>query len=145
VTRSLYEPSLYRADAKNRFGIQSLKQKPLASRWWVPNCTVGVDGGCTGLEPPLLNSWAQPALPLEKFAFRLHADGSLEFRGHLDSAAATSGTVAVTLPGAVPGEVDFLPPNDQFFVSAIYDGAAAQPALVYIDSTTGDVTVTFPI
>ena len=145
MTRSLYEPSLYRTAAKSRFDVQSLKQKPLASRWWVPDCIVGIDGGCTGLEPILENSWAQPAPPLEKFAFRLHADGSLEFRGHLDSAAAASGTVAVTLPGLIPGEVDFLPSLDQFFVSAIYDGATAQPALVYIDSTTGEVTVTFPL
>jgi hypothetical protein len=106
---------------------------------------VGIDGGCTGLEPILENSWAQPVPPLEKFAFRLHADGSLEFRGHLNSAAAASGTVAVTLPGLIPGEVDFLPSLDQFFTTVIYDGAAPQGAMVYIDSATGEVTITFPL
>jgi hypothetical protein len=144
MTRSLYEPSLWRATAKNGFGVKSLKQKPLAMRWWQPDCTPGT-GGCTGDEPALQNGWAQPAAPLQKFAFRTHADGSLEFRGHLDSVGASSGTVAVTLPGANPGETDFLLPNDQFFVSAVYDGATPRPALIYLDSTTGDVTITFPL
>lgn len=146
MTRSLYEPTLWRATAKNRFGVKTLKQKPLAMRWWEPECTPGGGGGCSGDEPPLLNSWAQPSPPLEKFAFRLHADGSLEFKGHLDASAASSGTVAVTLPGAIPGEIDFLPPNDQYFVSVITpdDGATFQTALVFIESTTGDVTITWP-
>ena len=149
MTRSIYEPDLYTTTAKHGFGIQGLKQKPLAMKWWVPDCDDTDEdqraGGCTGLEPPLLNGWAQPLPPLQKFAFRLHADGSLEFRGHLDSAGASSGTVAFTLPGFVPGETDFLPSLDQFFVSAIYDGATPQSALIYIDATTGDVTITFPL
>ena len=69
VTRSLYEPTLWRATAKNRFGVKSLKQKPLAMRWWEPGCTPGGGGGCSGDEPPLLNGWAQPANPLEKLRF----------------------------------------------------------------------------
>lgn len=144
MTRAIYEPNLYRDAAKSSFGIRSLKQKPNAMRWWTPDCTPG--GGCTGDEPPLVNGWAQPSLPLEKFSFRIHADGSLEFKGHLDASVAASGTVAVTLPGANPGEAEFLPPHDQYFVSVITpdNGVTFQTAMVFIDSTTGEVTITWP-
>jgi hypothetical protein len=146
VTRSLYEPSLWRATAKNGSGVKSLERRPLAMRWWQPDCTPGTDG-CTGEEPVLQNFWAQPSAPLETFAFRLHADGSLEFRGHLNASGATSSTVAVTLPGANPGEAKFLPENDQYFVTVITtdDGTSFSTALVFIDSTTGEVTITWPV
>ena len=96
----------------------------------------------------LENNWAQPSAPLEPYAFRLHADGSLEFKGHLDaSGGASSGTVAVTLPGANAGEVDFLLANDQYFLTLITtdDGSSFTAAQVFIDSTTGEVTITWPI
>lgn len=136
----------YQVDS-NRRRVERLERRRLAGRWWEPDCTLDPYGiTCTGLEPALENGWAQPSSPLERFAFRLHADGSLEFKGHLDSAGASSGTVAFTLPGAnIPDEIDFRPPNDQFFLTVVYDGANPQGAMVYIDSTTGEVTITFPI
>lgn len=144
--RNLSEPNLYKQAARTAFGVKDTRQKPHAFRWWQPECTPGTDEACTGDEPPLLNSWLQPSSPLEPFAFRLHADGSLEFKGHLNGADAVSGTVAVTLPGANAGEVDFRPDNDQYFVTVITpdDGASFQTAMVFIDATTGDVTITFP-
>lgn len=149
MSRNIHHPTPLGILRGNSSRLTYTRQKPGAFDWWTPDCdesnSTQAGQGCTGLEPPLENGWAQPDSPLEKFAFRLHTDGSLEFKGHLDSAGASSGTVAVTLPGATPGEVDFLPANDQFFVSAVYDGATAQPALVYIDATTGEVTITFPL
>jgi hypothetical protein len=120
----------------------------LAGRWFEPDCTPTDPAGddCLGIEPPLENGWAQPSPPLEKFAFRLHADGSLEFKGHLDAAGASSGTVAVTLPGAIPQTIDFRPANDQFWHTTITtdDGTTFFLALVFLDSLTGEVTVNWP-
>lgn len=150
--RNVTEPSVHGKVARNRFQTQDTRQKPHAFRWWTPECDETDSGdiaqGCIGNEPPLENGWAQPSLssPLERFAFRLHADGSLEFKGHLDAAGAASGTVAVTLPGANVGEIDFKPANDQFFVTVITTdgGSTFQTAMVFLDSTTGEVTITFP-
>jgi len=147
--RNLTEPSLEQAVyGRVRFGIKDTRQKPGAFRWWEPECNPAGSGdaGCTGLEPPLENGWLQPSAPLEKFAFRLHVDGSIEFKGHLDATSAVSGTVAVTLPGATAGEVDFRPDNDQYFVSVITPdgGVSFLTAMVFIDATTGEVTITWP-
>jgi len=150
LTKSIYEPTIYRDVAANRWGVQDLRQKPLAMAWWTPDCDPGdpdqAAASCTGLEPPLVNNFAQPDPQLEFFAFRIHADGSLEFKGHLDISAASSGDVAFTLPGINPGEVDFIPPNDQYFFTIVTDGGSLfQAAMVFIDSTSGDVTITWPI
>ena len=148
--RNLSQDDSQKQISRNKYWTKDTRQKPLAFRWWQPNCDVITDAAerCTGLEPLLVNGWAQPSDPsgLEKFAFRLHADGSLEFKGHLSAAAASSGTVAFTLPGVNAGEVDFVPPNDQFFHTTITttDGVSFSLALVHIDSDTGDVTITWP-
>lgn len=143
--RNLEEPNVHGKVASNKFFIKDTRQKPHAFRWWEPGCTPGNDG-CTGDEPLLENSWAQPSPPLEKFAFRLHADGSLEFKGHLDAAGTSSGTVAVTLPGATVGDVDFLPANDQFWHTTITtdDGLTFTLALVFINAATGEITISWP-
>jgi hypothetical protein len=146
--RNLSAPTTQKQIAVNKFGIKDTRQTPLAFRWWEPGCNTitDADDGCTGEEPPLVNGWAQPSPPLERFAFRMHADGSLEFKGHLNAAGASSGTVAFTLPGANAGEVHFLLPNSQFFHTTIttVDGSSFSLALVHIDKTTGDVTITWP-
>lgn len=156
MSRNIYHPTTDTNVSKNRFGNKTTHQKPGAFKWWTPDCDYTdpdiAANGCTGEEPPLENGWAQPTLgsgmtgnDLEPFAFRLHSDGSLEFKGHLDSSGASSDTVAVTLPGAVVGEVDFRPANDQFFITTLWDGSGFIPAAVYIDSDTGEVTISFPI
>lgn len=162
MTKNMAEPNTERKVSENRFGISDTRRRPLAGRWWTPDCSNpaseayasdwDLDGGgglpCYGWEPDLVNDWAQPSDPLEKYAFRLHKDGSLEFKGHLDaSLGAVSGTVAVTLPGFLyPDEPDFRPPNDQYWHTVITpdDGTTFEIALVFIDSTTGDVTITWP-
>ena len=145
--RNLSEPNTQRQIAATKFVGKDTRQKPHAFRWWEPECTAGEDG-CTGQEPPLENSWEQPsdASGLEKFAFRLHADGSLEFKGHLNAENASSGTVAVTLPGANPGEVDFRLAKDQFFHTVITtdDGTTFMIALVFVAQGTGEVTISWP-
>lgn len=83
----------------------------------------------------LQNGWAQPVAPLEAFAFR-RGLSKLDMKGHLDGAGASSGSVAVTLPE--PHRL----PNDQFFLTVLED---ATPAMVYLDSATGEVTITFPV
>lgn len=83
----------------------------------------------------LQNGWAQPAAPFAEFSFR-RGLSKLDTKGHLDSAGASSGTVAVTLP------TDYRLPDDQFFLTVLEDATAA---LVYFDSTNGDVTITFPV
>ncbi len=151
MTKNLNEPSNERAIARNRFQGKDTRQKPLAFRWWEPGCAIGTDG-CTGDEPPLEPGWAQPspASGLERFAFRRHADGSLEFKGHLDASAAVSGTIAFTLPGA-DGlvEYDFLIASDQNWHTTIRTAPGMSPtafslALVEINATTGDVTLYWP-
>lgn len=83
----------------------------------------------------LQNGWAQPAPPKAEFSFR-RGLSKLDTKGHLDAAAASSGTVAVTLP------IDFRLPDDQFFLTVLED---ATPALVYLEAASGDVTITFPV
>lgn len=146
MSKALSDPTPERKITQNRFQIKDTRQKPLAFSWWTPDCTLG--DGCTAAQEDvvLVNGWAQVTAPLELFAFRLHADGSLEFKGHLDAAGASSGTVAFTLPGANAGEVDFLLPNDQYWHTTITtdDGVTFFLALVFIESATGDVTITWP-
>jgi hypothetical protein len=146
VTANIHEPTGLRKLHKTTFVGKDTRQKPLAFRWWEPDCIVDVDG-CTGEEPPLENGFAQPSPSdgLEPFAFRLHADGSLEFKGHLDATSAVSGTVAVTLPGANVGEVDFRPALDQYWHTTIIDPPSTFTlALVLISATTGEVTISWP-
>lgn len=148
MTKALFDPTPERKITQNRFFIKDTRQKPLAFSWWTPDCTVG--DGCTAAQAAVVlqNNFSQPTGTLELFAFRLHADGSLEFKGHLDtSGGAVSGTVAFTLPGANTGEVDFLLPNDQFWHTTITtdDGTTFFLALVFIEATTGDVTITWPV
>ena len=87
MTRFASEPSDGKDISANRFGTKDTRQKPGAFRWWEPDCA-GTSGElrCTGEEPPLQNDWQQPDDPaLQRFAFRKHTDGSLEFRGHLSA------------------------------------------------------------
>jgi hypothetical protein len=153
MSKPINEPFLHQQVAENKFKIKDTRQWVSSTRWWEPECIVcpgvGCYDECRGNEPGLQNSWQQPSPPLQKFAFRLHRDGSLEFRGHLDaSGGATSGTVAVTLPGTADPDTEpnFVPSEDQYFHTAITtdDGSTFQIALVFLDSSNGEVTITWP-
>lgn len=147
MTAPMSSPTPEGDAARTGYRTKDARNRPLALTWREPD-SADPDQADT---PALQNGWAQPSPgagptgnDLEPFAFRLHNDGSLEFKGHLDSAGASTETVALTLPGANPGEPNYLFGNDQFFDTVIYDGSTPQKALVYIDKTTGDVTITFP-
>jgi hypothetical protein len=144
VTRPVSPRSEAKEIGHNAWGLQRQEFTPLAFRWRTPDID-DID-----VTPPLENGWAQVDPPLERFSYRLHTDGSLEFKGHLDAAGASSGTVAFTLPDETY-DLDLLAPsyrlpNDQFWHTVITDdsGSTFQIALVFIESTTGEVTITWP-
>lgn len=87
----------------------------------------------------LQNSVEQPSAPLEEFAFRRGLP-RLEFKGHLNMESATSPVVALNIPAAY--RLD----GDQYFHTTITtnDGASFTLALVFLDASTGDVTITWP-
>lgn len=146
MTRALSENAIEKELGRHTWSIQRQEFTPGAFGWHTPDID-DVDD-----TPELENGWAQPSLPLEKFSYRLHTDGSLEFKGHLDASAASSGTVAITLPDETYDpdgqelEPDYRPSRDQYFNTTITpdDGATFSLALVFIDATTGEVTITWP-
>lgn len=148
MSRNISHPDPQKRIQQNTTRIKQTRQKPEAFDWWTPNCdeTVSTQAelGCSGLEPSLQNSFAQPAAPLELWAFRLKIDGDLQFKGVLDASAASSGTIAVTLPGINAGEVDFVPEKDTSYPTWVtLDGSEIIAASARVDSTTGDLTITW--
>jgi hypothetical protein len=87
--------------------------------------------------PPLINSWVDAGLPFSDLAYRRGlGPQSLEFKGHITGGA--SGTVAFIL------DVDYWPDNDLSFLTDVGDVGAFMVGRILVDSTTGEVTVTFP-
>jgi hypothetical protein len=144
MTRNAWsEPSPEKELGRQGWELQRQQFTPLAFRWREPDNDPDA--------APLQNSWAQPSAPLEPFAYRLHTDGSLETKGHLDaSGGAVSGTAALTLPAASGAEPSYrlgdYGHGDQFWHTVITtdDGSAFALALVFIDAITGVVTITWP-
>lgn len=150
MTKPLSEPSIYKDVSSNTYQTKDTRQKPQAFRWWMPDCDASyADTVCTGEEPTLLNSFAQPFGNLEAFAFRLNADGRIQTKGVLDVSSASSGGVAWVMPGINPGEKDFIPPANGFFdsfslrVSPSGTESNVVPATGTVDATTGDVIVSW--
>lgn len=145
---NIHEPTRDRAISTNRFQGKDTRLKPLASKWIEPvNGGDAIPATSPDWTPELQNSWIQVVAPLEPFAFRLHYDGSLEFKGHLDSSGgAVTATIAFTLPGIAGGEPDYTLDMDQYWHTTITNdtGTTFTLALVFIDSTTGDVTISWP-
>ena len=128
-----------------RKGAREVAQKPYAGRWNTPN--VDPDPPVA----PLETGWAQPSDPdFEEFAYRLHMDGSPEFKGHVEIDGATSPSVVIILPdGDIdhPADPTYRVGKKQFFPSFVIDpGAptAPEPAAFLYDPTTGELTVTWP-
>lgn len=92
------------------------------------------------LAPTLLNGFAQPAATVDQFAYRL-TGGIPDFKGHIDGAGAISNTVAFTIP-LDPDEMTL--PGDVYFHTIVTDGATFQSAMVFLDSATGNVKITWP-
>lgn len=154
MTRNLYEPTDQSRIVQNRYKIKDTRQKPLASQWIIPvNEGDPIPDDEPEYTPELENDWLQPdaGSGFQKFAFRLHYDGSIEFQGHLDTAGGGSdSTVAVTLPGANVGEPNYLAglePRLQYGDTIIIDTTANtfQKAAFLVDGDTGEVTMYFPV
>ena len=75
---------------------------------------------------------------LEEFAFR-RGLSKLDFKGHLDISGATSPAIACVIP------VVYRLYKDAFDTTVVYDGAAGVPGMWYLDSVTGELTLTWPL
>jgi len=93
------------------------------------------------LLPDLVNGFAQPDSLVDQFAYRLTGGGIPDFKGTIDATGATSGDVAFTMI-LDPDEMTL--PGDIYFNTIITDGTDFMTAMVYMDSQTGDVTLTWP-
>lgn len=154
MSRPLYYNSVESKVSGLRQDVGRLQKRPLASEWINP--ANFKDDPAMGHDDAELNGrdlldeagnlWTQGE---PGHRFRRHADGSIEMRGYL--IPGSSGTVAYTLPGAgvspTTGEadVDYRPTVDTSFIADIKTGPSTFIlARVEIDSTTGDVTITYP-
>lgn len=163
MTVNIHEPTRDRAIARNRYVGKDTRQRPGASQWITvlnangdgdPECppdqesTDPIHSGLTVFDwtPCFQNGYLQVEDPLELFAFRKHYDGSLEFMGHIDVQNASSGDIAFTLPGIAGGEPDYTLAKDRYFHITITDNGGTNfiIAMVFIDSTTGDVSLVWP-
>lgn len=151
MTRPSSEPSDTQDLAKVTRDQGWLKQRPFAIKWITPD----IDSGA----PTLNGSWAQPSNsgagtaplinpltgnPLEDFSFRLHMDGSLEFKGHLVAGDPSDwGTIAFTLPDADSYFPSYHPPNDTAQAESVWDLDTNVWAFGHfeVDKATGDVWI----
>jgi hypothetical protein len=95
-------------------------------------------GGGSALCPPWQNFFDHQGPPYAAVGFYFDLHGKLKFVGHIDASAASSGTVAFTLPDI------FVPDHDDSWVTDVWDGTTFSLARVWIDSASGDVTITWP-
>ena len=146
MTAPIQEPTEPRQVAQIRFVGKDTRQKPLASKWIQVLDTGDCGTGEFEWQPCFQNGYAQVTDPLELFNFRIHYDGSLEFKGHIDVSGAASGDVAFTLPGLFGEEPDYTLPKSRYFPIALTDdgGTSFIIGLVFIDSTNADVTLIWP-
>jgi hypothetical protein len=129
MTKPIIEPTRDTRIRQNEWQGSDLKRRPLAGRW---------------TDPEFENGWDNAGAPYGDFMYRWHADGSLEFKGHV--MPGTSGTVVFTLPDGTGGttEPDYRPDHDVSFLTDIVNGTSFEIARVYIDASTGEVTITYP-
>lgn len=99
------------------------------------------------IQPDLLNGCAQPTT-VEPFAYKVSNSRIPKFKGHIDVSAATSPVVAFTLPIGIDDNDDYVQlPNDVFKPTIITpdNGTTFMFAMIAINSSTGDVTLTWPV
>ena len=145
MSRPLYKGSPEGIISGHGVHLGRLQRRPLAGEWFRVDRFHDDPNDITLFRDLLTeagNGWTQGGVP---HAVRRHADGSLETRGRLTPGS--SGTVAYTLPGTGLNpdgdpEVDYRPDVDSHFVTVLTGGVLA---MVFIDATTGDVTITFPL
>ena len=144
MAQPLRPKTVARRVKENTRGVVNERRKPnLPGPWVYVGDYVGLDDPAndppvtTFSSPPWQNSWTwvDPAY----VGFRHGLDGETEFIGTLDTAAATSGTVAFTLP------VPWRPLADYSFITDLDLGSGSFSAARVVVATTGEVTVYFPI
>lgn len=75
---------------------------------------------------------------LTQFSFR-RGISRLDFKGHLDVSAAASPAVACVIPEM------YLPDEDVFDTTVVFDGSTGVPGMWYLDSVSGELTLTWPL
>lgn len=126
MSRSLYEDNIYSRTAKSQWTGEDLQHRPLAGRWNRPrNNGDPFLNGSGKIQPELQSGWGQPSddIPaqaqLGKHEFRLHMDGSLEFKGFLIPGSWDS--LVYTLPGTSETEPNYIPPHRISFLTDVFD------------------------
>lgn len=97
---------------KARWVGTDLRRRPLAGRWNTPD---------------LDNGWTQPDPPLGIHQYRWHADGSLEFKGHL--VPGTWNAKAYDLAPAIGVEPNYWPEHEISFLNDVFDPDTEQFAV----------------
>lgn len=119
MSRPVYDENDHQQVTKAQWKGKDLSHRPLAGRWnFVRNPSGPLSTDQTGrgkVQPQLQNGWTQPDSTdpaqedLGQHEFRLHMDGSLEFKGYL--VPGTWDSLVYTLPGADETEPDYFPPH----------------------------------
>lgn len=129
MTTPLSAPSPEKDLSRGDFYTRQLQRRPLAGIWFTPT---------------LVNGWTQPDPPWGTMQYRLHKDGSLEFKGHL--VPGSSGTVAFTLPDSTGVHPSYRPTHDVSFLTDVETSPSAfDIARVIISESTGTVTIVYPV
>jgi hypothetical protein len=149
MSKNLHEPSTPRAVAANRYTGKLTQQKPYAFEWVTPvndaDCVTAQ--AITPWTPCYLNDWEQPTT-LEPLSVRLSADGNLQWQGYVNAQNATA-DIAFIMPGTLGGEPDMIPDVSiaENLSYAVWvtpdDGGSVLTGRAYVDSTTGEVTITY--
>ena len=131
MTRPIYEENSTTRLVSARAGLSDMRRRPLAGRWnFVRNNGDPAIDGRGFIQPELQNGWEQPdgvspgQEALAEHEFRWHADGSLEFKGHL--IPGTWDSLVYTLPGAASVEPDYIPTHEISFLNDVFDPVTEQ-------------------
>ena len=126
MSRNVYEDNNATEIAKSQWTGTDLQHRPLAGRWnYVKNGGADDQVGRGKIQPELQNGWAQPddddeaQADLGEHEFRVHMDGSLEFKGFLIPGDWDS--LVYTLPGADETEPDYIPAHRISFLTDVFD------------------------
>lgn len=126
MSRPVYDPTDTTNIEQAKWTGRDLQHRPLAGRWnYVRNAAQAAQVGRGKVQPVLQNGWSQPddgeeeQEDLGEHEFRLHTDGSLEFKGYL--IPGTWDSLVYTLPGADDSEPDYFPPHIISEVVDVFD------------------------
>jgi hypothetical protein len=126
MSRNIHDETDTTEITKAKWTGRDLQHRPLAGRWnRVRDTGESFQTGKGKVQPVLQNGWAQPdpgdpdEQDLGQHEFRLHMDGSLEFKGHL--IPGTWDSLVYTLPGNDEAEPDYIPTHEISFLNDVFD------------------------